>query len=329
MLVRLKAYRWFIAGIVAVLLALGGAAQAGLISPDIGNQTALTIATALTISNASPEPAIAEFGGSPYAFARMSDNAIWYRKSTSSGWGDWQSLGGGLTSAPAATVRGPVLYVFAKGGDNAIWHIRYDGASWSNWESLGGGLTSAPAAAVNSDTNPVLFVFAKGGDDAIWHRRYDGSSWSNWESLGGVLTSAPAAAATYAPTRAETRYVFLYAKGGDNAIWHRRYDGTSWSDWESLGGVLNSATAAIRGNGKALLFARGTDNAVWYRSFSDTGGWTAWTSLGGTHASGPGVVYRGTMRLFARGSDNVLWYRTAANCAAWGSCAWTDWTRIP
>ncbi len=234
MLVRLKAYRWFIAGIVAVLLALGGAAQAGLISPDIGNQTALTIATALTISNASPEPAIAEFGGSPYAFARMSDNAIWYRKSTSSGWGDWQSLGGGLTSAPAA--------------------------------------------AVNSDTNPVLFVFAKGGDDAIWHRRYDG---------------------------------------------------TSWSDWESLGGVLNSAPAAIRGNGKALLFARGTDNAVWYRSFSDTGGWTAWTSLGGTHASGPGVVYRGTMRLFARGSDNVLWYRTAANCAAWGSCAWTDWTRIP
>lgn len=40
MLVKLKAYRWFIAGILAVLVGLGGAVQLGLISANFGGEAA-------------------------------------------------------------------------------------------------------------------------------------------------------------------------------------------------------------------------------------------------------------------------------------------------
>ncbi len=50
MLVRLKAYRWFILGIVAVLLALGVGAQTGLISPDIGGGTSLAVRSAAQVT---------------------------------------------------------------------------------------------------------------------------------------------------------------------------------------------------------------------------------------------------------------------------------------
>lgn len=175
---KLKQYRWFGAGIVAVLLALGGAAQAGLISPDIGNQTALTVATALTISNTSPEPAIVRFRDATghdhtYAFVRMSDNAIWYRTrpDDTNIWGNWQSLGGVLTSAPAATVRWSgtvyVLYLYAKGSDDAIYQRWYDGASWGNWESLGGPFSSGPAV---TRTGQGEMLIARGSDNVLWSR---------------------------------------------------------------------------------------------------------------------------------------------------------------
>ncbi len=54
-----------------------------------------------------------------------------------------------------------------------------------------------------------------------------------------ILANSPAAA-SWAFNRIDT-----FGTGFDNAMWHKWWDGTRWSDWESLGGVLTNAPAAV------------------------------------------------------------------------------------
>ena len=39
---------------------------------------------------------------------------------------EWESIGGVLTSDPAATLNGLAAWLFARGTDNAIWHTWQD-----------------------------------------------------------------------------------------------------------------------------------------------------------------------------------------------------------
>ena len=98
-----------------------------------------------------------------------------------------------------------------------------------------------------------------------------------------------------------------------------------WSDWEPLGGVLNSPPAAVSwGEGRIDVFVRGTDRALWHKWFTDNE-WSDWELLGGVLNFGPAVASWGPGRLdvFARGTDNTIFQRTfAAN-------NWLDWTRVP
>ena len=46
----------------------------------------------------------------------------------------------------------------------------------------------------------------------------------------------------------------VFVRGVDDALWHKSWDGTSWSDWESFEGTFGvdfdlSSTANIKGNG--------------------------------------------------------------------------------
>jgi len=181
-------------------------------------------------------------------------------------WSNWEGLGGILTSEPSgASWWVPVqLHVFARGADNALWQKWYAGG-WSNWQRLGGALTSAPSVAAESGR---LNVFARGLDNALWHTWYDSgrNKWSNWESLGGVLTSAPSAVNwRYAPTAVQ---LHVFARGADNALWHKWYAG-GWSDWESRDGVLTSGPSAVSFyTGRLDVFVRGADNALWHRWYT-------------------------------------------------------------
>src|SRR5713101_1469971 len=60
-----------------------------------------------------------------------------------------------------------------------------------------------------------------------------------WESLSTTMSSGPAASVT-AGTRID-----LFARGTDNTLRHRSFDGTTWSAWESLGGQITEAPAAV------------------------------------------------------------------------------------
>ena len=54
----------------------------------------------------------------------------------------------------------------------------------------------------------------------------------NWESLGGIITTN-ISSVSWSPNRIDN-----FARGTDNAMYHRWWNGSSWGGWESLGGII-------------------------------------------------------------------------------------------
>jgi spore germination protein YaaH len=224
----------------------------------------------------------------------------------------WESLGGGLSSAPDVASWGSNrLDVFARGTDNALYHRWWDGKAWRGWESLGGVITSDPSAV--SWGNGRIDVFARGTDNALYHRFFSGT-WSAWESLGGALTSGPDVA-SWGLNRLD-----VFARGTNNVLFHKVWNGV-WNSWESLGGALTSDPSAVSwGPGRIDVFGRGTDNSLQHKVWN-VNTWSDWESLGGTLGSGADVASWGGGRLdvFALAADKSLMHR------AWLGYAWTNW----
>jgi hypothetical protein len=137
-----------------------------------------------------------------------------------------------------------------------------------------------------------------------------------WESLGGVVTSGPGAS-SWSWGRLD-----VFARGGNNALYHKWYNG-SWSAWESLGGSILSAPAAVSwGTNRIDVFALGTNTALFHKWFD--GEWHDWESLGGQLTSAPAVASWGNRRLdvFARGAGDVLMYKY------FDGQKWQDWRSL-
>ena len=141
----------------------------------------------------------------PIGFAAPSDRSASAQPCIS----EWESLGGGFTSAPAICSWGAGrLDIFGRGEDFALWHKWFDGAKWSDWETLGGSLTSPPAAV--SWGAGRIDVFVRGTDRALWHKWFRDGGWRGWESLGGALNFGPAVS-----SRSSGR-LDVFARGTDN-----------------------------------------------------------------------------------------------------------------
>ncbi|HNU80070.1 MAG TPA: sialidase, partial [Bacillota bacterium] len=98
-------------------------------------------------------------------------------------------------------------------------------------------------------------------------------------------------------------------------------EGTGWSQWEDLGGILTSAPAAASWQPNRLdVFARGQNQALWHVYWNGAR-WSAWEDLGGILTTGPGAVSWGTNRIdvFARGQNQALWH------IYWDGIRWSAW----
>lgn len=123
------------------------------------------------------------------------DNALWVKSLLpGSGWNNWTSIGGVLTSAPSSVSwASNRIDVVARGSYNHVWHWAWNGSSWSA-EDIYGEVSSAPAVASREVGN--LEVFARGADGALWQKYLNtGVGWGSWASLGGSLTSGPSTVA--------------------------------------------------------------------------------------------------------------------------------------
>jgi hypothetical protein len=211
---------------------------------------------------------------------------------------------------------------------------------WSGWEDLLGQLTSAPAAASWQENR--LDCFVRGTKNHMWHKSWDGAAWSVWVDLGGPpappivagdhllalvahpvgpmvsfgeLASAPAAV-SWGQDRID-----CFARGTDQHLWHKWWDGSAWHGWEDLGGTLASAPAvASWGPNRLDCFVQGPANHLWHKWW-DGAAWSTWEDLGGDLTSAPAVASATKNRLecFVRGTDNHLWR------AGWNGSDWSTW----
>jgi C1A family cysteine protease len=285
-------------------------------------------AFAKTVGVAGAPAVTAQNANSLDLFFRRNDSALWWKHWDGTTWSTSTSLGGILTSDPAAASPGNSLTdVFVRGTDGAIWEktTTNGGASWSGWNSLGGQIPAGTGPAVCSWGSGRLDLFVQGTDGALWRQWYTGTSWSGWQPLGGQLTSSAAAATAPGSSRID-----VFVRGTDGAIWQRTTTnrGSSWSGWTSRGGQIPANTipaASSWGSGRLDLFANGTDGQLWWQYTSNGGSsWTGWQPLGGKLTSSPAAAApaSGIMDVFVRGSDNGLWERT------YTSGSWSGWTSI-
>ena len=177
-------------------------------------------------------------------FVRGNDGALWWTNWKGATWSAWESLGGYLTSSPAAAAlptldfTGNSIDVFVRGGDGALWQRTYGNNAWSGWKGLGGQLASGTGPATDAGRISVyqigrLDVFVEGTDAGLWHRVKIGT-WSGWQSLGGKLTSSPGAADVN--LNFGSQQIDVFVRGTDAGLWQKYYvvATNQWSGWRGM-----------------------------------------------------------------------------------------------
>ena len=224
-------------------------------------------------------PAVADTPTGLAVFGRGTDNALWWTHQVAgSAWSGWQSLGGLITSQPAAAAGASVgfgpLVALARGTDGALWaRVQATNGTWSAWRSLGGVLLPGTGpAAVTALGNVVIAV--TGTNHHVWLYGPLGMQVFGFIDFGGLTSSTPGITATTAPVG-----VPVFARGTDNALWYKvsALPVGNPAGWTSLGGRLTSGpTAATVPGGKTYVFVLGTDNLPWMRNgiWPSLGAWT-------------------------------------------------------
>jgi hypothetical protein len=235
----------------------------------------------------SDSPGAAVCGGLLNIAVRGSDNGIYYGyvALSTNGFSGWTRLSGATPSAPGlAAASDCTLYLVVRGKDNGIYlNVLPSGGSWSGWRRLPGATVDGPAVALAGST--VHFAVRGADGSSIWHGRMDRSSmnWLGWTQLSGSTPSKPALAAGPDPD------VYLAVTGTNNRVYLRRWNGDTWSMWETIPtGSTPSGPSVVAANGQLYVGVRGMNNAIYTCSRSLTWWeWSSWSKLPGATPSSP------------------------------------------
>ncbi|KAF8539582.1 Matrixin-domain-containing protein [Trichophaea hybrida] len=177
------------------------------------------------------------------------------------------------------------------------------------WKFLGGSFEGEPA--VVSMFKGRLDVFVRGNDSQVYHKSYR-------EGQAGV-----AAESTF------------FGRRFDNIVNRRAWTGSSWSEWENLGGqpCIGNICVTTGGGNNLHVFIRRMDNGVHHKSFD--GSWASeWENVGGKILGQPSAVSWGDSHsagvdrvdVFVRGTDNGAYQKT------WTGAVWepagTGWRKL-
>jgi hypothetical protein len=114
----------------------------------------------------------------------------------------------------------------------------------------------------------------------------------------------------------------VVARGDDNNLWYKSFDGSNWGQWTNLGGPIKGRpTVASYEAGTVDILVRDVNDRLMHKYWNGSA-WSSWQSVGGAWqlAGDPAVVSWGPGRFdaFARGLDGSLihaWY----NGGQWSS----------
>jgi hypothetical protein len=164
---------------------------------DIGNDN-----EALT---GSPGIAYDSSDSSYHAFALgKNGNTYQVTYTPSTGWGNWQNLGGVLQGGLSATLVGTSFHVFGVSSSGNLYQDTYSGG-WTGYQDIGNdneALTGAPGIAYDT-SDGSYHAFALGANHNMYQVTYTASTgWGNWQNLGGSLEGG--FNATYVPAAGTT-----------------------------------------------------------------------------------------------------------------------------
>jgi hypothetical protein len=209
-----------------------------------------------------------------------------------------------------------ILACAAMGSDNTIWYRICDDSNWTDWTNLIGSTEIEPATAIYQGN---LYIAAIDGSTHIWLSTVDLNTytWSGWSMWQNTYASS----VTFA---ASDDYLAIVARGTDNSIWYRVYDGSNWTDWVNLVGstTIEPAVAIYQNN----LYIAAIDGSthIWLSSVDlNTQVWSGWSMLPNTYAAS--VTFASSadkLVIVARALDGSIWYRI------FNGSTWTDWTYI-
>lgn len=187
---------------------------------------------------------------------------------------------------------------------------------------LGGDTSASPALVRFDDQNAA--VFARDESGALRQQSMVDGSWTHqWDRLDGPvgdgILGQPAAFAGAGGR------IDLFARGADNAAYHRAFHNGQWGDWESLGGTLtDSLSVAFTGPDAWSVYTRGGDGMVWGKD--GTGDWYSLGAPNDTQIYGrPGAATAqdGT-HVVVRAPDDSVWLRSRDP----RSGSWSAWTQL-
>lgn len=253
-------------------------------------------------ANATAVSVVAAGNDQLYMFATGRDQAVWYRVREGNEWSEWQSLGGPVTSAPAAVSWAPGrIDLFARSGKDVIWHKWLSDGAWSGWEAFPIPGPADSAVAVTSWAEGRLDVFVRGEDNTLRHRWF-GGTWSGWESLGGTLEGAPAAISW-----GEGR-IDIVAEGPKGTVGHKAFGDGRWYDWQTVAlpeDALPGLALCSREPGQLDMFTRSRGGVLQQQRYAGT--WSTWDVLGGPISAPPFgySLHPGTLEVVAPSGDSL------------------------
>jgi hypothetical protein len=217
------------------------------------------------------------------------------------------------------------LFIRVAADNSIVWKESPNGTTWTSSEtSLGGTLTAPPAAnatwANATAGEASIYIFARGTDGSVYERvispynnttqitQTDSSTYtiSGWTSLGGqVATNTGPSVCSWGPGRLD-----VFVQGTSGAMYQKTWNGTSWSNWISLGGKLTSAPGATATGNQIGVFVAGTSGTIYYKHWNGAA-WSGWVNVGGTVLSGtsPAAYNWGTSQIgwLVTGTDSNLY----------------------
>jgi hypothetical protein len=251
--------------------------------------------------------AIASYGPNTLdLFGRGTDNGLWEKQWTGSGWTGWRNLHGSITADPAAVYVSPSSVIaFVRGSAHNVISGSSSSKTWPSadtWSSVGGNITTNPSTVNTGDGN--IWLFGRGTDNALWYRKQNNvGNWSGWASLGGYVGSDIAAVS------ANSGEIDVFYLAADSTIEHRYYTASGWSGASSIDGTkFHWAPAATSSAGGRIDLFEINDDAtiahrIWYGKWAET-----WNNLGYSTTSNLAVTswFPGRIDGIFRGPNNEM-----------------------
>ena len=221
----------------------------------------------------------------------------------------------GAVAQPDGT-GGYALNVLYTASDGSVWVIQGAG---SLAVPYGGRLIGAPAPLYIGGADDAILNFGRGTDSQLWYNRTTTGFSQPYSPLGGRLTSKPGAASLGGNAYA------VFVRGTDGAVWERMFNGSTWNNWQRLGGQVLAGTgptaAYFTASGHLYVAVVGTNHQIYLKLANGPGGFF---SIGGQSTADPALtaVSSNTLAVFCRGTNGAGYYTRftiAGGAAGWQS----------